>query len=121
MPNISKKQIKDVIDCFECGVDDGYIACTLLMLHGLLAQSEQTPVACLVGIKGSAFDLPATKRAYTYAEQPDNVIAYKLGKACESATQQRAGDGIDRGLALLQEFQKEGFGVFDIGAEYTHV
>jgi hypothetical protein len=77
-------------------------------------------VACLVGMKGSAFDTPTTKRAYTYAEQPDNVNAYKLGRACEVANHRSAGDGIDRGLALLQELQTEGFGVFDIGAEYTH-
>lgn len=80
---------------------------------------DPEPMACFVGMKGRAFDLPTTKRAYTYKQQPDNVIAYKLGRACEAAAQQSAGDGIDRGLALLQELQNEGFGVFDIGAEYT--
>ena len=77
------------------------------------------PVACFIGAKGSAFDLPETKRAYTYKEQPGNAVASKLGRACEAASKQRAGDNIDRGLGLLQELQKEGFGVFALGAEYT--
>lgn len=80
---------------------------------------QAEPVACLVGIKGSAFDLPTTKRAYTYAEQPGNVIASRLGSACDAAALQSAGDSIDRGLGLLQELQKVGFGVFDLGAEYA--
>lgn len=82
-------------------------------------QPAQEPVACLVGIKGSVFDLPTTKRAYTYAEQPGNVVASRLGRSCDAAALQSAGDGIDRGLALLQELQKEGFGVFNLGAEYA--
>jgi hypothetical protein len=99
----------------------GDAAKALEVLQGLLYQPEGEPVACLVGMKGGMFDLPTTKRAYTYAEQPDNVNAYKLGRACEVANHRSAGDGIDRGLALLQELQTEGFGVFDIGAEYiTH-
>jgi hypothetical protein len=77
------------------------------------------PVACFIGAKGSAFDAPETKRAYTYKEQPGNAVASKLGRACEAANKQRAGDNIDRGLGLLQELQKEGFGVFALGAEYT--
>lgn len=32
---------------------------------------------------------------------------------------QQAGDFIDSGLILLKELQVEGYGVFDIGAEYT--
>jgi hypothetical protein len=85
----------------------------------MTTNQNSEPVVCFVGMKGSAFDLPTTKRAYTYVQQPDNVNAYKLGRACEAAAKKSAGDGIDRGLALLQELQKEGFGVFDIGAEYT--
>jgi hypothetical protein len=69
-------------------------------------------------MKGSAFDAPQTKRAYTYAEQPGNVIASKLGLACVSASKQPAGDSIDFGLSLLKELQDKGFGVFDAGAEY---
>ena len=81
--------------------------------------AQQEPVACIIGTKGSAFDLPTAKRAYTYAEQPGNVVAYKIGRACEAAMKQSAWDGIDRGLAMLQELQKEGLGVFDLGAEYA--
>ena len=77
------------------------------------------PVVCLVGAHSSAFDLRTTKRAYTYAEQPGNVAASKLGLACAAAASQSAGDRIDRGLALLQELQNQGFGVFALGAEYT--
>ena len=77
------------------------------------------PEACIVGIKGSAYDPIDTKRAYTYANQPGNVVAYKLGRASSSASLQRAGDFIDSGLILLKELQVEGYGVFDIGAEYT--
>ena len=96
------------------------------MLHQLKAAealaeqpAQQEPVACIIGTKGSAFDLPTAKRAYTYAEQPGNVVAYKIGRACEAAMKQSAWDGIDRGLAMLQELQKEGLGVFDLGAEYA--
>ena len=88
-------------------------------LQALAAPTVQEPVACFIGAKGSAFDLPETKRAYTYKEQPGNAVASKLGRACEAASKQRAGDNIDRGLGLLQELQKEGFGVFALGAEYT--
>jgi hypothetical protein len=90
--------------------------------HGCVPKQPapvQEPVACFIGAKGSAFDLPETKRAYTYKEQPGNAVASKLGRACEAASKQRAGDNIDRGLGLLQELQKEGFGVFALGAEYT--
>jgi hypothetical protein len=83
------------------------------------AQQQAEWVACFIGAKGSAFDSPTTKRAYTYAEQPGNLAAYKLGDACDAAALQSAGDNIDRGLALLQELQKKGFGVFVLGAEYT--
>jgi hypothetical protein len=84
------------------------------------AQPKQEPVACFIGAKGSAFDLPTTKRAYTYAEQPGNVAASKLGRSLETAKRCSAGDGIDAGLVLLKALQSEGFGVFQLGAEYTH-
>jgi hypothetical protein len=77
------------------------------------------PVACFIGAKGSAFDLPTTKRAYTYAEQPGNVGASKLGRALETAARCSASDSIDAGLVLLKALQAEGFGVFQLGAEYT--
>lgn len=80
---------------------------------------EQEPVACLVGMKGSAFDSPKTKRAYTYEHQPGNVVAYKLGSARVAATKRSAGDHIDHGLILPHELHNQGFGVFDLGAEYT--
>ena len=84
------------------------------------AVPEHEPVACFIGIRGSAFDAPTTKRAYTYAEQPGNVAASKLGKSLETAKHYSAGDSIDAGLGLLKALQAEGFGVFQLGAEYTH-
>lgn len=80
-------------------------------------KAQDDPVACLVGLRGSAFDMPETKRAYTYDEQPGNVVASRLGSAWIKA--KNGGDNIDAGLSLLKELQAEGFGVFDIGAIYT--
>jgi hypothetical protein len=114
--------MKDIHSCsYYCNRPE----CVLVQRNELrdklaqLAEPEPEPVACFIGAKGSAFDLPTTKRAYTYAEQPGNVVASRLGLACNAAASQSAGDSIDRGLGLLQELQKQGFGVFDLGAEYV--
>lgn len=45
----------------------------------------------------------------TYANQPDNVGAWRLGEACHVA--RAGGDPIDRGLSLLKELQDRGYGV----------
>ena len=109
----------------ECaGCDSEHLAAGSVRRQALRAAIEAAltpgePVACLVGIKGSAFDSPKTKRAYTYAEQPGNIAASKLGRAFAVAALQSAGDSIDHGLTLLKELQKEGFGVFEVVAEYT--
>jgi hypothetical protein len=98
---------------------DGAHSAVAAMLVAMAEQSAPVqPVACFIGAKGSAFDAPETKRAYTYKEQPGNTVASKLGSACDAASKQSAGDSIDRGLGLLRELQKKGFGVFAIGAEY---
>lgn len=81
------------------------------------AHGEAVP--CLIGIRGRAYDQPGTRRAYTYAEQPDNIGAHKLGRAVESTLALSAGDWIDRGLGLLKTLSDEGYGVFELGAEYT--
>ncbi len=114
--------MKDIHSCsYYCNRPE----CVLVQRNELrdklaqLAEPEPEPVACFIGAKGSAFDLPTTKRAYTYAEQPGNVVASRLGLACNAAASQSAGDSIDRGLGLLQELKKQGFGVFDLGAEYV--
>ena len=73
----------------------------------------------ILGTWGRAFDAPTTRRAYTYKEQPLNVEAWRLGEAMQAAAQLPAGDNIDAGLGLLKELQAAGFGVFEIGAEYT--
>lgn len=45
----------------------------------------------------------------TYANQPDNVGAWRLGEACRAA--KAGGDPIDHGLSLLKELQARGYGV----------
>lgn len=69
-----------------------------------------------LGIHGKAYDLPENKRAYTYAEQPDNLVASRLGHAYVETSLPYAGDSIDRGLILLRELQDIGFGVFELSA-----
>ena len=123
-------QALEAMTTARCGGDDGTdispindaydkAGAAITTIRAALAEPVQEPVACLIGTKGSAFDSPTTKRAYTYAEQPGNVVASRLGLACNAAASQSAGDSIDRGLGLLQELQRQGFGVFDLGAEYA--
>lgn len=84
--------------------------------------ARATPVAwnvIQIGARGSAFDPPNTKRAFTYDKQPGNVIASSLGHAFYRASQASAGDSIDRGLGLLKALQEDGFGVFMIGEVVT--
>lgn len=50
----------------------------------------------------------------TYANQPGNVGAWKLGEACRAA--KAGGDPIDHGLSLLKELQARGYGVVDLVA-----
>lgn len=83
---------------------------------GQVTQSGQVPAiqVCKLGIHGKAYDLPETKRAYTYAEQPDSQAAWRIGESASSASLATAGDLIDRGLVLLRELQGNGFGVFEL-------
>ena len=69
---------------------------------------------CKLGRYGAAFDPASTHYAYTYADQPDNVGAMKLGRA--AMTFKPGGDEIDAGLSLLDRLSREGFGVFQIAA-----
>lgn len=69
-----------------------------------------------IGNRGAAYDSPNTRRAFTYADQPGNINASKLGRACDAASNMSAGDSIDRGLCLLKALQSEGFGAFQIAA-----
>lgn len=66
-----------------------------------------------LGIEGKAYDLPGTRRAYTYRDQPDNVAAWRIGQALIAAKKDPAGDLIDSGMALLKRLQEMGFGVFE--------
>ena len=78
---------------------------------------RKEPGVCLIGTKGSAFDMPATNRAYTYEDQPTNVVASTLGSACLEACRKPPADSIDLGLKLLKELQARGFGVFALGGQ----
>lgn len=69
---------------------------------------------CKLGRLGAAYDPADTRYAYTYAEQPDNAHAWRLGEAF-SATKP-GGDCIDAGLGLLKQLEKRGFGVFQLAA-----
>lgn len=71
---------------------------------------------CKLGMYGQAYDTPGTSRAYTYADQPGNDIAYRLGGCLRAAHCDGGGDFIDFGLALLRRLQDKGFGVFQIAA-----
>lgn len=54
---------------------------------------------------------------FTYTSQPcDSVIAWRIGEACSKASQASAGDYIDRGLSLLKELQRKGYGIADISS-----
>lgn len=68
-----------------------------------------------VGGKGSAYDPPNARRAFTYDDQPGNEIAWRLGEAARLAVHAPTGDCIDRGLLLLKGLKNSGFGVFQIG------
>jgi len=68
-----------------------------------------------LGSAGKAFDAPTDRRAYTFAEQPNNTGAYRLGQAMSEAAKLPSGDWIDSGLCLLKTLQTHGFGVFEIG------
>ena len=117
---MSIEAMKQALDAWERGADANDYFSEIAALRQAIEEAEkQAPVPCIVGIKGSAFDLPTTKRAYTYANQPNNGVAHRLGMASYSANCERAGDGIDMGLILLKYLQAAGYGVFDLGAEYA--
>lgn len=75
------------------------------MQHGMAVRQ--------LGIVGKAFDTPDVRRAYTYSDQPDNVVAMRLGKIA-SISPVSGGDFINYGLQLLQRLQDAGFGVFEL-------
>lgn len=59
-----------------------------------------------------------TNDVFTYDNQPtDSVDCWKLGAALRKAYEEpRFGDPIDRGLILLRELQREGFGAVRLEA-----
>lgn len=44
----------------------------------------------------------------------DNVLAWRLGEACNAAANESAGDYIDRGLALRKQLEDAGFGLIQL-------
>ncbi|WP_434774754.1 hypothetical protein [Pseudomonas oryzihabitans] len=85
----------------------------------LKAQAGKSVGPLTLGIRGKAFDPAGTHRAYTYAEQPDNLGAWRLGEALVEAHAAPAGDHIDGGLGLLKALQLRGFGVFEMDQAMT--
>lgn len=67
----------------------------------------------ILGIQGKAFDLPEQRRAYTYDEQPGNVVAMQIGRAVREAMKEQHGDSIDLGLIMLRHLQSHKLGVFE--------
>ncbi len=55
---------------------------------------------------------PPQQVVYTYEQQPDNVEAWRLGRAARAS--QPGGDPIDHGLSLLKFLQDEGYGVIKL-------
>lgn len=71
-----------------------------------------------LGVRGKYFDHPEIKRGYSYYDQPDNLAALKIGRGARNSYSYTSGDDIDRGLALLKELQREGFGIFELNEQY---
>ncbi|MEQ6329181.1 hypothetical protein VLF92_12760 [Pseudomonas chengduensis] len=67
-----------------------------------------------LGIYGKAYDVPGTRRAYTYQHQPDNQGAWRLGEAKTIASLTGSGDYIDAGLGLLKQLELKGYGVYEL-------
>lgn len=61
------------------------------------------------------------QEVWTYSEQPgESIDAFRLGDACMAASSRvYAGDSTDRGLVLLQELERRGYGIVKLpdGAE----
>ncbi len=49
----------------------------------------------------------------------DNVLAWRLGEACNKAAAETAGDYIDRGLALRRRLEDAGFGIVQLDPAST--
>ncbi|MEQ6329206.1 hypothetical protein VLF92_12885 [Pseudomonas chengduensis] len=67
-----------------------------------------------LGIYGKAYDVPGTRRAYTYQHQPDNQGAWRIGEAMSIASKAGGGDYIDTGLGLLKQLELKGYGVYEL-------
>lgn len=65
-----------------------------------------------LGNYGSLYDGPSVRRAYTYKHQPGNEAAHAMGVAAQATG--IGGDAIDKGLKLLCELERAGYGVFAI-------
>lgn len=86
----------------------------LAVPNGGAVAGKSEPMTVRLGNFGKAFDGPGEKRAYTYNDQPGNVVAWRLGVASRGPAHQKGGDHIDFGLGLLLDLQEQGFGVFEI-------
>jgi hypothetical protein len=76
------------------------------MLFGIAADMPKVDLSSDMGFRNGPV---------TYANQPDNLIAWRLGEACRKAADDpNCGDYIDRGLILLRELEARGLGIVRI-------
>lgn len=74
---------------------------------------------CKLGITGRHYDAPQETRAYSYDDQPENMVASRLGRAA-MVSLGGCGDAIDLGLRFLHSLQEAGFGVFELPKEQAN-
>jgi hypothetical protein len=76
------------------------------------------PVSVPEGLRPAGFNESAHVTVMTYARQPGNVEAWRLGEA--RANSKPGGDYIDGGLSLLKELHCRGYGVVRVDALPTN-
>lgn len=98
--------------------DDIHFRRDLVSLEEAIAAKVAAPAAGdALGVVTLVTRQGRGQELFTYTSQPcDNVIAWRIGEACSKASHASAGDYIDRGLSLLKELQRKGYGIADISA-----
>ncbi len=99
---------------FSCSNDERITSAILKDCKAALSQKQEAVEQLEVGIYGKAFDAPGKRRAYTYAHQPDNITAFKVGGVVDLCCADKHGDNIDKGLSLLSHLSAAGFGIFEL-------